>query len=170
MDINGFKFNETPEPTSNTFEDIDRLPKHTTYKLRNWLVSRQRYWGCPIPIINCPTCGVVTSENTLTLPDIDFALAKEDKKLQADISNYKTSCPKCGDSAHYDRDTLDTFVDSSWYFLRFLDAQNEHAPFDPAKIVKQMPVDIYVGGMEHAIMHLLYARFWHKFICDHYGI
>ena len=101
---------------------------------------------------------------------MDFKLAKEDKKLQADISNYETKCPKTGGQAFYDRDTLDTFVDSSWYFLRFLDSKNESDIFDREKAVEWMPVDIYVGGMEHAIMHLLYARFFHKFLCDLKGI
>ena len=102
---------------------------------------------------------------------MDFKLAKEDKKLQADISNYKTICPKCNSpEAYFERDTLDTFVDSSWYFLRFLDSKNESDIFEKNKMTEWMPVDIYVGGMEHAIMHLLYARFFHKFICDTKGI
>jgi leucyl-tRNA synthetase len=109
------------------------------------------------------------NEEFVKLPEMDFAMAKENNKLQAELSNYSTKCPKCNGPAHFDRDTLDTFVDSSWYFLRYLDPNNNSAPFDP-KIFSQMPVDIYVGGMEHAIMHLLYARFWHKFICDHYQI
>lgn len=147
-----------------------KLQMGTTFKLRNWLVSRQRYWGVPIPIINCESCAesfdVDDKDLPLELLDIDFKLAKEDKKLQADISKYETKCPKCKGVAYYDRDTLDTFVDSSWYFLRFLDHANEKEPFDPVKARHWMPVDIYVGGMEHAIMHLLYARFFHKFLCD----
>ena len=101
---------------------------------------------------------------------MDFKMAKEEKKLQADQSLYETKCPSCGGKAFHDRDTLDTFVDSSWYFLRFLDHKNQNDIFSKEKALDWMPVDIYVGGMEHAIMHLLYARFFHKFLCDLKGI
>ena len=152
-------------------EEILDSDLHTRYRLRNWLVSRQRYWGTPIPVINCQKCGQVDvpdEELPVLLPDIEF---KQNKPLQADMKLYQTKCPSCGSTdAFYDRDTLDTFVDSSWYFLRFLDNQNKDQVFSKDKAENFMPVDIYVGGMEHAIMHLLYARFFHKFLCDEVGL
>ncbi|KAI9173243.1 Leucyl-tRNA synthetase, mitochondrial [Blastocladiella emersonii ATCC 22665] len=134
----------------------------TTYKLRDWLISRQRYWGCPIPIVHCPDCGPVgVPETQLPVP------------LAPSMESFAThdrscACPKCGNtSAVRDADTMDTFVDSSWYFFRFLDPHNTAAPFDPAAVARGMPVDLYVGGIEHAILHLLYARFFAKFVDRH---
>ena len=140
----------------------------TNYRLRDWLVSRQRYWGAPIPIIYCPHCGEVLDENLpVKLPyDVEFRpdgtspLAKHEKFI------HDVKCPKCGAPATRDPDTLDTFVCSSWYYLRYPDAKNGNQAFDTAWIDKMLPVDKYVGGAEHACMHLLYARFITKALRD----
>ena len=140
----------------------------TNYRLRDWLVSRQRYWGAPIPIIYCPHCGEVLDENLpVKLPyDVEFRpdgtspLAKHEKFI------HDVKCPKCGAPATRDADTLDTFVCSSWYYLRYPDAHNSEHPFDTEWIDKMLPVDKYVGGAEHACMHLLYARFITKALRD----
>ena len=139
------------------------------YRLRDWLISRQRYWGAPIPIIHCEHCGdvpVPEKDLPVRLPyDVEFKpdgkspLAKHDGFMH-------TKCPKCGGDALRDPDTLDTFVCSSWYYLRYADAHNDNAAFDPEKINEMLPVDKYVGGAEHACMHLLYARFITKALRD----
>lgn len=139
------------------------------YRLRDWLVSRQRYWGTPIPIVHCPTCGVVPvpeDQLPVRLPyDVAFRPDGESplKKSQAFI---QTSCPTCGGPAERDSDTLDTFVCSSWYQFRYVDNHNDQAPFDRAKVNQMCPVDKYIGGAEHAAMHLLYARFVTKALRD----
>ena len=140
----------------------------TNYRLRDWLVSRQRYWGAPIPVIYCPNCGEVLDENLpVQLPyDVEFRpdgtspLAKHEKFI------HDVTCPKCGAKAKREADTLDTFVCSSWYYLRYPDAHNDQKPFDTQWIDKMLPVDKYVGGAEHACMHLLYARFITKALRD----
>lgn len=140
----------------------------TNYRLRDWLVSRQRYWGAPIPVIHCPHCGEVLDENLpVELPyDVEFRpdgtspLAKHQKFV------HDVVCPKCGAPATRDADTLDTFVCSSWYYLRYPDAHNDSQPFNTEWIDKMLPVDKYVGGAEHACMHLLYARFITKALRD----
>ncbi|WP_353892277.1 leucine--tRNA ligase [Proteinivorax hydrogeniformans] len=139
------------------------------YKLRDWLVSRQRYWGAPIPIIYCDDCGVVPvpeKDLPVELPyDVDFSPdGISPLKKHEDFIN--THCPKCGKEAKRETDTLDTFVDSSWYFLRYPDNENTEKPFDKEWIDKMLPVDKYVGGPEHACMHLLYARFIFKALRD----
>ncbi len=143
--------------------------KKINYRLRDWLVSRQRYWGAPIPVVHCPDCGAVAVPETdlpVKLPyDVEFRpdgkspLAKHDKFMH-------TVCPKCGKEALRDADTLDTFVCSSWYFLRYPDAKNEKEPFSREVVNQLLPVDTYVGGAEHACMHLLYARFFTKALRD----
>lgn len=141
----------------------------TNYRLRDWLVSRQRYWGAPIPVIHCPHCGEVAvpyEDLPVKLPyDVEF---KPDGKspLAKHEGFMHTKCPKCGGDATRDPDTLDTFVCSSWYFLRYPDAKNSKQPFDPEVINKMLPVDKYVGGAEHACMHLLYSRFITKALRD----
>ncbi len=141
----------------------------TNYRLRDWLVSRQRYWGAPIPVIHCDKCGVVPvpyKDLPVQLPyDVEFTPDGESPlKKHEGFMNVK--CPLCGGDAHRDPDTLDTFVCSSWYYLRYPDAKNSEMPFDPNVINKMLPVDKYVGGAEHACMHLLYARFITKALKD----
>lgn len=139
------------------------------YRLRDWLISRQRYWGCPIPIINCPSCGpVLVPEKDLpvVLPeDVNF-VAGAMSPLQTSSSFLHCKCPKCGRDAVRETDTMDTFIDSSWYFIRYADPHNETEPFNKAKANYWMPVDQYIGGIEHAILHLLYSRFFMKFLQD----
>ncbi|KAI9498578.1 leucyl-tRNA synthetase [Zychaea mexicana] len=139
----------------------------TQYRLKDWLLSRQRYWGAPIPIIHCPECDVVPVPNEqlpVHLPlDISFTGKGGSPLAQAeDWVNCK--CPKCNGPAKRETDTMDTFVDSSWYFMRFTDPHNTSLPFDPEKASARLPVDIYIGGVEHAILHLLYSRFYSKFL------
>ncbi|KAG9324092.1 hypothetical protein KVV02_008499 [Mortierella alpina] len=138
----------------------------TSFRIRDWLLSRQRYWGAPIPMIHCQGCGPVpvpAEDLPVVLPmDVSFT-GRGGSPLKQIEDWVKCPCPKCGGSAQRDTDTMDTFVDSSWYFLRYLDPHNTALPFSPAKATAGMPVDIYIGGVEHAILHLLYSRFLSKF-------
>ena len=139
------------------------------YRLRDWLVSRQRYWGCPIPIIHCEGCGAVpvpVEELPVLAPDDVEFLPTGESPLAKHIGFSEVTCPSCGGKARRETDTMDTFVDSSWYFLRFCDPFAEDKPFDMAAVGKWMPVDQYIGGVEHAILHLMYARFFTKALSD----
>ena len=154
-------------------EDLDKRrigQKKTTYHLRDWLVSRQRYWGAPIPMIKCDTCGwqpVPITDLPVLLPeDVDFTPKGESPIAKSKTFQKGATCPKCSKPARREVDTMDTFVDSSWYFLRFCDPKNTREPWDRKRIDPWVPVDVYVGGAEHSVLHLMYARFFYKFFYD----
>lgn len=169
--INSGPLSGTPGPeavarTTSWLEEKGLGKRAVTYRLRDWLISRQRYWGAPIPMIHCARCGVVPvpeKDLPVRLPEV-----KRIGKLGlADIPEFiPTSCPRCGGEARRDTDTMDTFVDSSWYFLRYVSPKDDTRPFDPELANRWLPVDLYVGGVEHAILHLLYSRFITKFLHD----
>jgi len=140
-----------------------------TYRLKDWGISRQRYWGTPIPMVHCPSCGLVPvpyEQLPVVLPlDVDITGAGE-SPLKRVPSFVNVACPKCGGAAKRETDTMDTFVDSSWYFYRYTDPHNTELPFDPAKVAQWFPISQYIGGVEHAILHLIYSRFWTKMMRD----
>jgi len=150
-------------------EDNGVGQRKVNYRLRDWLVSRQRFWGCPIPVVYCDTCGAVAvpeSELPVLAPDdVEFQPTGQ-SPLQSHEGFLHTSCPSCGGPARRETDTMDTFVDSSWYFLRFCDPWSTDAPFSAEAAAEWMPVDQYIGGVEHAILHLMYARFITRALAD----
>jgi leucyl-tRNA synthetase len=173
--------NSGPLDGLNKAEAIDRITRilegegqgraAVSFRLRDWLLSRQRFWGTPIPIIYCSSCGEVPvpdDQLPVVLPDLrgQDLVPKGVSPLAAATDWVNTECPKCGGPARRDTDTMDTFVDSSWYFLRYCSPAYEHGPFDVASVRRWAPVDLYVGGVEHAILHLLYSRFFIKVLQD----
>jgi len=149
-------------------EAMGRGKTTTNYRIRDWLVSRQRYWGTPIPMIVCPTDGIVPvpdDQLPVLLPK-NVQFTGQGSPLANDPAFMNVTCPKCGGPATRDPDTMDTFVDSSWYFVRYLDPHNASKPFNEATASAWMPVDQYIGGAEHAVLHLLYARFFYMFMID----
>ncbi|MEE9466130.1 MAG: leucine--tRNA ligase [Candidatus Neomarinimicrobiota bacterium] len=165
-EFDGLSTKETAEGICSKLESNGLGQQTVQYHFRDWCVSRQRYWGAPIPIIHCPECGPVAvpdQDLPVELPlDIDLAAARgKGISPQATVDSFvNTTCPECGLAARRDTDTMDTFVDSSWYFLRYVDPGYSEGPFNPERIKAWLPVDMYIGGIDHATMHLLYARFF----------
>jgi leucyl-tRNA synthetase len=166
--FDGIKSNDAKLAVSEYLEEIKGGSRTINYRLHDWLLSRQRYWGTPIPALYCEKCGVVMEkiENLpVKLPmDIEFTGVGNPLETSEEFKN--VACPVCGGQAKRETDTMDTFVDSSWYYLRFLNPNLDTAPFDKTDADNWTPVDQYIGGVEHAVMHLLYARFFHKVLRD----
>jgi leucyl-tRNA synthetase len=165
----GLPASEAIEKVTSWLEEQGKGRPAVSYRLRDWLLSRQRYWGCPIPVVYCGECGIVPvpdDQLPVVLPDVEDYAPKGKSPLAAVEDWVSTECPRCGGPGRRETDTMDTFVDSSWYFLRYLDPRNETAAFDRAIADAWMPVDQYIGGVEHAILHLMYARFFTKALAD----
>jgi len=155
------------EKISDYIEKQEFGKRTTQYKLKDWLISRQRYWGTPIPIVYCEKCGIVpVPEKKLPVVLPDKVKFGEGNPLETNKNFVNTKCPKCKGKARRETDTMDTFVNSSWYFLRYCDPQNDKKIFDKDKVAYWMPIDQYIGGKEHACMHLIYFRFYTKFLRD----
>ena len=167
--FDGLPSEEAKAAISTRIAELGKGKTTHTYRLRDWGISRQRYWGNPIPVIHCPHCGIVLvpdSELPVLLPDNVQVGKTTSNPLLSVPGWYQVKCPKCGADAKRETDTMDTFVDSSWYYARYADPKNDREPFAPDKAKYWLPVDQYIGGIEHAVMHLLYARFIGKFMRD----
>lgn len=168
--FNDISSDEAIEKITELLQSAGKVAERTeNWRLRDWLISRQRYWGCPIPIVHCDSCGPVAvppNDLPVELPDLPASFFKGQKgNPLAENNEFKQcKCPKCNKPAERETDTMDTFMDSSWYFFRYLDAQNKAELVDPKMADSGMPIDVYIGGVEHAILHLLYARFISKFL------
>lgn len=164
-EFDGMDKNEAFDKIVEKLEAMGRGNKKTNYRLRDWLISRQRYWGCPIPVVYCDDCGIVPVDEKdlpVLLPtDVEFT-GKGESPLASSKTFSQCTCPKCGKPARREIDTMDTFVDSSWYYMRYTDNQNTDMPFNTDVVNNWLPVDQYIGGVEHAILHLLYARWFTK--------
>lgn len=163
--LDGMTIDEAKEDVAKRLEGATRgnTPvgeRQVNFRLRDWGISRQRYWGCPIPVIHCPKCDVVPDKDLPVVLPEDVTFDKPGNALDHHPTWKHVTCPQCGGKATRETDTMDTFVDSSWYFARFTDPWNENAPTTPAVANHMMPVDQYIGGVEHAILHLLYSRFF----------
>ncbi len=172
--VNSGAFDGLPAPEGGR-RIVERLEREgkgrftVNYRLRDWGFSRQRYWGCPIPIVHCDACGLVPvpdEDLPVLLPHIEDYRPKGQAPLAQAEDWVNVPCPRCGAPARREADTMDTFVDSSWYFLRYCDARNDTAPFDRAAVDYWNPIDLYIGGVDHATMHMIYARFWVKVLND----
>jgi len=166
--FDGLKSSEAKKKITEYLESKNLGKKTINYRLRDWNISRQRYWGTPIPVIYCDSCGIVPvpeKDLPVLLPEnVEFTgMGNPLEKVEEFVN---TTCPKCGKPAKRETDTMDTFIDSSWYFLRYCDPKNDKASFDKEKVDYWMPVDLYIGGIEHAVLHLLYSRFFTKFLRD----
>jgi leucyl-tRNA synthetase len=170
-ELNGLDIHEATEKMKDIMEKAGMGKRVVSYSIRDWLISRQRYWGAPIPIIHCPKDGVVAvpdDQLPVVLPEVkSYEPSGNGRSPLANIPEFvNTTCPTCGGPAERETDTMDGFACSSWYFLRFADPHNDQAPFARDKADFWLPVDDYIGGAEHAVMHLLYARFWTKVMFD----
>jgi leucyl-tRNA synthetase len=170
-DYNDLSSNEAREKIVADLSKQGSAEEKVNYKIRDWLISRQRYWGAPIPIIHCPKDGAVAvpeDQLPVALPEVkSYEPSGDGHSPLANVPDFvNTTCPKCGGPAKRETDTMDGFACSSWYFLRFADPHNDQKPFDKSKADFWLPVDDYIGGAEHAVMHLLYARFWTKVMHD----
>ena len=167
-DFDGLSSDEAKEKILEFLKAKNLATKKISYKIKDWNVSRQRYWGTPIPMIHCQNCGIVPVpyEDLPVLLPKDVNFTGYGNPLEQSESFLDTTCPKCGAKARRETDTMDTFFDSSWYFLRFTDPKNDKLPFDKDIANRWMNVDIYIGGIEHAVLHLLYSRFFEKFLYD----
>ena len=172
--VNSGQFSGLPSPEAisrmGQFVEQQGIGQRTIqFRLKDWGISRQRYWGTPIPIIYCPTCGTVPvpdDQLPVVLPKVAHFTGRGDSPLAQVPEFVNTTCPRCGEPARRETDTMDTFVDSSWYFYRFCDPHNDRLAFDPDKVKYWLPVDFYSGGVEHAILHLIYSRFFARLFRD----
>ena len=169
LQFNGMRNTKCKKQITKWLNEREVGEEKITYRLRDWGISRQRYWGNPIPIIYCKSCGIVVvpdEDLPVYLPyKVPIGRTRQNPLLSA-TQWINVKCPKCGEDAKRETDTMDTFVDSSWYFARYTDNKNKDIPFDKKAVNNWLPVDQYIGGIEHAVMHLLYARFFTKFLRD----